>query len=350
MAHAAGMGVGTGTYRIAEIDPADRYACDASFEIQRAARAYDLPDFPRPCRHSHDAGLRAPWPGYVEPHWMAFRGDRPAGVGSVSLPQVDNLDNAWCEIFVHPDHRRQGAGRALYDQIVAYARGAGRIRLMADTIEALPGGHERNPAGSAFARTMGMENVLGEVRRTLDLSTADTSGYEWMLADAWRRADGYSLVQWRDRAPEEYVADIAYLDGRLHSDAPMGELEWAPEDIDADRMRRMEEARLAHGARCYTSAVRHDASGRVVAVTALMLEKSVPEHAWQLITLVDPPHRGHRLGTIVKIANLRYATAAEPALRLIDTWNAAVNDHMISINEAVGFRPMDSLVNWQQKI
>ncbi|MCW2641807.1 MAG: family N-acetyltransferase [Dactylosporangium sp.] len=64
----------------------------------------------------------------------------------------------------------------------------------------------------------------------------------------------------------------------------------------------------------------------------------------------SPPHRGHRLGTIVKIANLRHAMAGEPALRVINTWNAAVNDHMISINEALGFRPVDALVNWQQEV
>jgi hypothetical protein len=37
-------------------------------------------------------------------------------------------------------------------------------------------------------------------------------------------------------------------------------------------------------------------------------------------------------------------------LRVINTWNAAVNDHMISINEALGFRPVDALVNWQQEV
>jgi GNAT superfamily N-acetyltransferase len=344
------MSIDVVAYRVVRLDPAGQRALDASFEIREAARAHDLPDFPRTCRYRHDASVRIPWPGYDEAYWLAFRGDRPVGVGNVSLPQLDNLENAWAEIFVHPDHRRHGAGRALYDQIVEYARAGGRTRLMADTIEALPGGQARTFAGSAFAKAMGMDNVLGEVRRSLDLTTADTSGYDRLLADAWAHADGYSLVQWRDHAPDEYVADVAYLDGRLHSDAPMGELDWAPENIDAERMRRMEETRLAHGSRLYSSAVRHDASGRVVAVTALMLEKTVSDHAWQLITLVDPPHRGHRLGTIVKIANLQYAMAGEPALRTVDTWNAAVNDHMISINEAIGFRAMDSLVNWQRTI
>jgi GNAT superfamily N-acetyltransferase len=293
--------------------------------------------------------LRAGWPGVAESFWLVHNGDRPLGVASLRLPQLDNLDNASCEIYVHPDHRRRGAGRALYDHVVAHVHAAGRTRLMADTFEALPGGPDRDGAGTAFARAMGMDDALREVRRRLDLSSVDTGGYDRILADAWRRADGYSLVQWGDRTPEEYLADVAYLDGRLISDAPMGDLAWAPEKVDADRIRAAEEAVASRGMRGYNSAVRHDATGRIVAWTALALERSVPDHAWQNITIVDPPHRGHRLGTIAKIANLRYAMAGEPALRVIDTWNAAVNDHMISINEAVGFQPVDALVKWQQQ-
>jgi GNAT superfamily N-acetyltransferase len=281
---------------------------------------------------------------------LAYQGDQPVGTGSVELPFLDNLDNAWCEIIVHPDHRRRGAGRALYDHVAGYARRSGRIRLMADSFETLPGGHRCDPAGGAFARSVGMADVLREVRRSLELSAADTAGYDRQLSDAWRRADGYSLVQWRDRAPVEYLADLAYLDGRLLSDAPMGDLAWAPENVDAERFSKAEQARIDRGGRTYNSAVRHDASGRIVGWTALALERTVPEHAWQMITLVEPDHRGHRLGTIVKIANLQYTIAGEPSMRVIDTWNAAVNDHMISINEAVGFRPVDMLINWQQTL
>ena len=45
--------------------------------------------------------------------------------------------------------------------------------------------------------------------------------------------------------------------------------------------------------------------------------------------------------------NLRYAMAHEPELRVIATWNAASNDYMIAINEALGFRVMDTWHNWQ---
>jgi hypothetical protein len=82
----------------------------------------------------------------------------------------------------------------------------------------------------------------------------------------------------------------------------------------------------------------------------MMLEKTVPEHAWQGITLVAPEHRGHRLGTIVKIENLRYALAHESALASIDTWNAEVNQYMIAINEAMGYRAIEVSVDWQQEL
>ena len=80
-----------------------------------------------------------------------------------------------------------------------------------------------------------------------------------------------------------------------------------------------------------------------------ILEPTVADHAWQFLTVVDPAHRGHRLGLAVKLANLRYALGHEPALRVIDTWNAAANRHMIAINEALGFRPVDVWSKWQHE-
>ncbi|NJC73623.1 GNAT family N-acetyltransferase [Planosporangium thailandense] len=344
------MTAGTRTFRVVEIDPADRAVLDASYEIRRAAVAHDVPDLPPLCRHAHDAMLRVPLPHSVQSAWLIHDGDRPVGVAAVRLPQLDNLDNAECEIFVHPDHRRRGAGRALYEQVVTYVRAAGRRRLIADSVEALPGGAERPGSGTGFARAMGAQDALRDIRRRLDLSSVDTDGYDRLLADAWRRADGYSLVRWRERTPEEHLADVAYLESRLMSDAPMGDLAVEPQKIDAERRRSIDETRIAYGRGSYNTGVRHDATGRIVAWTQLGTEYSVHDHAWQNITLVDPPHRGHRLGTIVKIANLRYALENEPALRFIDTWNAAANDHMISINETLGFRPVDALVNWQQEV
>jgi hypothetical protein len=218
---------------------------------------------------------------------------------------------------------------------------------MVDALEGLDGGPRVDGAGAAFATAMGLSRALREVRRKLYLSTVDEAGFDALLAEAWTHAEGYSLVQWTDRCPDDCVADVAYLEGRLSTDAPMEDLAWGPENVDADLIRHVERNRGVMKTRAFNTAVRQDASGRVVAWTAMIIEHGVPEHAWQGITLVDPPHRGHRLGTIVKIENLRYIMAAEPALTAIDTGNAAVNDHMISINRAMGFQPMDATVTWQ---
>jgi GNAT superfamily N-acetyltransferase len=191
---------------------------------------------------------------------------------------------------------------------------------------------------------MGAKEALVEVRRRLDVSTVDIGGL------AAPEAPGYSLVLWRDRTPEEYVRDVGRLDGRLVTDAPMGDLVYEAPDIDADRVRASEENHLRWGEHSYNAGIRHDASGALVAWTMLNLESTIPDHAWQQITIVDPDHRGHRLGLWVKVANLRYMLEHEPAVRTIDTWNAASNSHMIAINEAVGFRPVDAWGMWQQEI
>jgi GNAT superfamily N-acetyltransferase len=56
-----------------------------------------------------------------------------------------------------------------------------------------------------------------------------------------------------------------------------------------------------------------------------------------MLTTVSRPHRGHRLGLLVKTAMLEWLAAAEPKLERIQTGNAADNEHMIAVNDALGF-------------
>jgi hypothetical protein len=56
---------------------------------------------------------------------------------------------------------------------------------------------------------------------------------------------------------------------------------------------------------------------------------------------VARPHRGHRLGLLLKVVMLGLLAQREPALRWIITGNAESNRHMILINEALGYRALD---------
>lgn len=332
------------------MDPADEAAVEQAYQIAEAAVAADLPDFPPVGRQRFLAELRNPWPAHKVERALATVDGVVVGYAVIEMPQLDNLDNAEVEVIVHPEHRRHGAGRALYQYVQDVLRRAGRKRAITMTVETLPGGVARDEAGNHFAAAMGAKAALVEVRRRLDLTKLDEPALAGQLAAALERAAGYSVVQWRGATPEEIIDDIAYLDGRLSTDAPMGELDWEAEKVDADRIRKNDAVSAARGRRRYSTAARHDESGRVVAFTTIEFPGTVDWHAFQQITIVDPDHRGHRLGTVVKLENLTYTRAHEPALRVIDTWNAGVNDHMISINEAMGFRAVDAWQNWQHDL
>jgi GNAT superfamily N-acetyltransferase len=335
------------TVVVTPIESAEDPAYRQAYQIASAAQAVDVPDYPPVCWESFAGALTHPWPNRPSRHLLARLGGAPVGYLQLVLPDLDNTESANVEMSVHPQYRRRGVGRVLLERAVAIAREHGRKRVIGDAIAALPNGVARTDASSEFAHAMGAKPALTDVRRRLDLTTLDDAALTEQLAKAWLCADGYSLVWFRDVVPAEYIDDIAYLDSRLVKDAPMGDLAWEPEQVDARRVRAAEAASRSRQRRLYNTGVKHDATGRVVAYTTLNLEHCPADHAWQQITIVEPRHRGHRLGTIVKIENLRYARVYEPALRFIDTWNAAENRYMIAINEQVGFRAVDNWINWQ---
>ena len=55
------------------------------------------------------------------------------------------------------------------------------------------------------------------------------------------------------------------------------------------------------------------------------------------MTAVDPAHRGHRLGLLIKVDMLELLAGREPQVRFVQTWNGETNAHMVAINEALGF-------------
>ena len=94
-----------------------------------------------------------------------------------------------------------------------------------------------------------------------------------------------------------------------------------------------------------------DGDGNVVAYTDIVVARHDPDFCFQWGTLVDRPHRGHRLGLAVKVANLQALQASHTADgRRLVTWNAEVNDHMIAINERLGFRKTARGGELQKKI
>lgn len=336
---------------IARIGAADYLQAQPYLTILNKSREVDIPRFPPTTETAFRSGLTAPWPGRVEEKYVATLDGTPAGILELTLPQMDNVDNVSVDLRTVPELRRRGVGTALLEFALNRGRELGRRRVIAHSRAPLPGSDERfDPATTVLAERYGLQPALREVQRVLDLSTVDHPRLDSMLADAWTRADGYRLVQWSGPTPDELVDDVAYLDGRLNSDAPLGDLAVEAERVDVERIRQTEAVGDARGRRLHHTGLIHIGTGRLVSWTAIGADRGLDWHAWQLITIVDPDHRGHRLGTIAKIENLRYLIRAEPAVREIGTFNAAANSYMIAINEAMGFRALYAFENWQRDI
>ncbi|MFF4811505.1 hypothetical protein ACFY03_25210 [Micromonospora chersina] len=55
-------------------------------------------------------------------------------------------------------------------------------------------------------------------------------------------------------------------------------------------------------------------------------------------------------GASVGVRRLDHTLEREPELRVIDTFNAATNTHMIAINEQLGYRPAAGSTDWRLTI
>ena len=61
-------------------------------------------------------------------------------------------------------------------------------------------------------------------------------------------------------------------------------------------------------------------------------------------------HRGHKLGVLLKTDMNLWLREVQPQMTEIITWNAESNDHMIAVNEAIGYRVMGRELEFQKSL
>lgn len=269
--------------------------------------------------------------------------------GTLGMPLTHSTRQADVQVYVHPDHLRRGHGTRMLAHLVEVARGHGRTVLNSEAN--WPYGAPIDGAGTPgaeFLRANGFGFGIGDVMRSLDLPV-DEALLDRLAAEAAPHHAAYELRSWAGRVPAELEVGWADLVSGLMVEAPTGEMERERESADVAELRRRQAMIEAQG-RTLFNTVALDATGWPVAYSNLATGIHDPDNAFQWGTLVRPEHRGHRLGLAVKVANLRLFQSTPQTATRLHTWNADVNEHMIAVNEALGFQPVERLGEFQLRI
>ena len=326
--------------KLEQFDPAVGEAeVRACHEIYLAGHPIDDPYGP-PWSARYFAGwLTLGWTEDRQEVWLARDGQgAPRGWYLLSLPQRENPHLAMLAATVHPAHRRAGLGAALVRHAAGRARQSGRTVLT---------GHARDGSpGSAFAAAIGARPGLAHVGRVLRLDGMPAGRRAALRAQGEPAARGYALLSWDGPAPDDLVAGLAGINASAWEDMPRDAGQEA-QRWDETRVRLDEHRIAAQGLRWYTVATRSLASGELAAFTQLAVDPAVPSWGLQELTAVARPHRGHRLGLLVKVAMLELLAGREPQLTQIITGNADANQHMIAINAQLGFEVVDQWPSWE---
>ena len=307
------------------------------------------------------------WQGneYEERHVFLARLDGAVvGSGTLTLPLSENTTTAGVDVLVDAAYRRRGIGTRVLAVLEQLAHERGRVsfdgycgepiapvQAGAELLEAKSGtgGVPVNSASTQFAVRHGYSLEQVETNSTLPLPVPEALLQD-LEVGALQRAAGYSFIAWQDHCPDELVDVFARLKSLMSTEVPIAGLGWEGEQWDAARVRQEEATWVAGGSNSVVAVARHDATGELAAYTVLTHRATLPAVIYQEDTLVAPRHRGHRLGMLVKIANLRRAEELWPDATSVMTWNANENRHMLAINIALGFKPSGFEGEWQKRL
>lgn len=329
--------------RCERYDPkTDEHRLQTCHEMIVAAQPEDDPNVPPPSLGMFRGWLAYGFGGEPLQCWLVTADSgAPLGCYALWLPERENQQNGFVETLVAVGSRRRGVGRAIVAHAARQAEQAGRALLM--------GGARVGAPGAAFASAIGATTGLRDARRLLDVGPDLQTRLPVMRAEAEAHAGGYPLRRWIGLTPDDMVDGVCQLYTAL-ADAPHDEA-FEPVVWDPARLRAAEQRSVVQGTRDYSIAAIDDTTGDMAALTQVSVDPAgEPGWAYQQITAVARPHRGHRLGMLLKVTMLQWLADAEPQVRHIQTFNAVPNEHMIAVNEALGHRVSDYFQSYEMPV
>jgi len=281
-------------------------------------------------------------------YWLLLADDQDPEPGVVAALEVvarEAMTTTRAEFHVDPRRRRQGLGSVAMAQLEAHARERGFRQLVVFAEEA----SEEHGAHHDFAAKAGF--VVGDVQVRRDLVMPRPPGQLQTLWDQWLIfAADYEIVTFLGQTPANRLDERARLGEQIVADIPHSDLEVDEEHWDAATVRHRESNVVEMGRRLFLSYARHIATDTFVAFSELTVSEEIPDFAYQWDTMVARGHRGHRLGGLMKVANLRALEASGLATRQVSTFNSATNVNMIAVNDALGCVVTERRFLWRKNL
>ncbi|MFB8148163.1 GNAT family N-acetyltransferase [Microbacterium sp. NPDC056003] len=299
---------------------------------------------------------------WTQPAFAAERGGVILGAVRMMISNEPDAQALEFDLMVDPPVRGQGAEELLLAEVEREARDRGLAIIQTWTLHR-PGTPGRKLAPSTgwgeipaddgptlFALANGFSLEQVERNSVFDL-TGDFSLVERMLGEAREIAgDEYRLITWTAPTPPEHRDGFAEVLARMSTDAPSGGMVVDEQHWDAARVERRDARQRAQGLTVSVAAVQHVPTGAIAAYNELVISEDHSGATQQYGTLVLKEHRGRRLGTIVKCANLLRWREVMPGSPRVSTFNAEENRHMLDINEAIGFVPASYAGAWKKTL
>jgi RimJ/RimL family protein N-acetyltransferase len=230
-------------------------------------------------------------------------------------------------------------GSRLLETVARAARAERRRSLVVEASSDTP--------GVAFLEARGFTCVLS---LSLLLLSVHDAGDVTEIVHA--EHPGYRLTRWLGVVPNELAETFANAKSAMGDmptgDMPTGDMDYGTTTWDIDRVRDMAEVVEKRGDTLLTVAAMHNDT--IAGFTELVIPVGDGTRAIQSDTAVVPDHRGNGLGLWVKAAMLDWLRAEWPAVDEIETDNAEDNEHMLAVNERLGFRPLRKTRQYQYEL
>jgi GNAT superfamily N-acetyltransferase len=252
--------------------------------------------------------------------------------GSTSKPGTaeykSNKHLFWADIYVRPDHRRQGLGSAWLPVVIEVMDAHGCTVVGFGT---------EDPPGHAFLKSLGAEAKFSGAENRLKLADVD-----WKMVDRWihegaKRSPQTKLEVYDGPLPEAIWEDYAPQLTSMLNTMPWENLDHGEIVVTPDHIRENDAQMAIAGERLHTIMTREPA-GVISAITDMSWAPHRPTIIEQRFTGVRPDARGRGLGKWIKAAMLAHVHKVHAEARWVATENAGSNAPMLAINTKLGFK------------